>query len=151
MSRQVSSVILSAFLLFGVKSFAEEKAIITVLSEPAGAELVIDQHRQGETPITLELTPGVHQFELWKYGYKGLDDFWVFEAQETLAIEFELDPLCPILVGDLDSDKASVEIENFSENNILSGSLKNTDLCQTWLVFWLEEKKPGNNGFLLNR
>ena len=64
-------------------------AVVSVTSEPAGAELRIDGEPQGRTPARLELMAGSHRVEITHPGYKP----WVSDLQVQANTPLELGPV----------------------------------------------------------
>jgi hypothetical protein len=67
---------------------------LTIESDPAGAEVFMTGVRQGKTPLTLAVTPGVHAIELvYEGGRKALSA--VARAGAAVVHHVELDPVAP--------------------------------------------------------
>ena len=64
-------------------------AVVSVTSEPAGAELRIGGEPQGRTPARVELMAGSHRVEITHPGYKP----WVSDVQVQADTPFELGPV----------------------------------------------------------
>jgi formylglycine-generating enzyme required for sulfatase activity len=64
-------------------------AMVSVTSEPAGAELRVDGESQGRTPVRLELMAGSHRVEIAHPGYKP----WVSDVQVQANTPLELGPV----------------------------------------------------------
>lgn len=64
-------------------------AVVSVTSEPAGAELRIGGEPQGRTPARVELMAGSHRVEIMHPGYKP----WVSDVQVQADTPFELGPV----------------------------------------------------------
>jgi len=54
---------------FSLKSSEPEKGKLTVYSNPTGATLFVDGVQRGKTPLTLEMTPGVHTLRVQMDGF----------------------------------------------------------------------------------
>lgn len=64
-------------------------ADVSIVSEPAGAEVLIDGEPQGETPLELELMAGHHTLELKREGFKP----WLSDLQAKANEPLSLGPI----------------------------------------------------------
>ena len=64
-------------------------AVVSVTSDPAGAELRIGGERRGRTPAQIELMAGSHRVEITHPGYKP----WVSDVQVQANMPLELGPV----------------------------------------------------------
>ncbi len=64
-------------------------AVVSVTSDPAGAELRVDGQARGPTPARLELMAGSHRVEITHPGYKP----WVSDVQVQANTALELGPV----------------------------------------------------------
>ena len=67
-------------------------ALVTVLTEPAGAEVLVDGKPLGSTPARLELDAGSHRLELRQVGFKP----WITDVQ---VVANEAQTLGPVKLG----------------------------------------------------
>ncbi|HEX9208658.1 MAG TPA: PEGA domain-containing protein [Steroidobacteraceae bacterium] len=67
-------------------------ALLTVLTEPAGAQVLVDGQSRGATPAKLELDAGSHRIELRQAGFKP----WVTDVQ---VVANEPQTLGPVRLG----------------------------------------------------
>ena len=64
-------------------------ALVSVTSEPAGAEVRVGGEARGQTPVRLELMAGSHRVEIAHPGYKS----WVSDVQVQANTPLELGPV----------------------------------------------------------
>lgn len=70
------------------------KGQLQVGSVPAGAQILIDGDKAGETPHTVTLVePGAHEVELDLYGYQPYKETVVVKEGETVTVDAKLIPL----------------------------------------------------------
>jgi len=65
---------------------------VSVLSEPAGAMLSIDERPLGLTPLTLELNPGSHRYRLTLAGREPAEGSFELRVDRSLDVRAELVP-----------------------------------------------------------
>lgn len=63
---------------------------LSVLSTPEGAAVLIDQQPAGVTPLTTELTPGLHHVRLRAAGYRDLDADVTLEARTPRDLDLTM-------------------------------------------------------------
>lgn len=76
---------------------------VSVLSQPLGAQLFVDDEPMGPTPITVDLTLGRHTISLSLGGYRTLDSTVIAESSQPRDVSFSLvaieaggsSPACP--------------------------------------------------------
>ncbi len=68
-------------------------ASLTILSDPAGAQAVIDATTAGMTPLTLKnVAPGQHQVSLQRNGYQQVSRAFTLEPGESVTLNLTLSP-----------------------------------------------------------
>ncbi len=72
---------------------AEGVQQVTIISEPATAELRIDGKESGVTPWTAELTPGKHRIRLSRAGYSAILHEFELPRERALLVQVSLSPL----------------------------------------------------------
>lgn len=91
--RSAAGFLLPLILAWGAPIIAPA-AQLSIVSEPAGAQLFLDNQHIGETPWSGEfpVVASVVQVKLSKPGYKEIDQI-VRVARSSAALEYQLDPL----------------------------------------------------------
>jgi tetratricopeptide (TPR) repeat protein len=88
---------------------------LTVLSEPEGASLTIDDKPIGSTPWTGELPPGAHRLALLRAGHSPLAREFELPAAEALELRLVLPPL-PSAAGPVSAPAAPATEPEASAN-----------------------------------
>jgi hypothetical protein len=70
-------------------------ARVAVLSDPAGASVLVEGQRHGETPLELELTPGIYGISLSQDGYGAEAVTVSVTAGQALTVSRELEDTAP--------------------------------------------------------
>ncbi len=74
-------------------AIAPAPASVTILSDPAGAQAVIDATTAGMTPLTLKnVAPGQHQISLQRNGYQQVSRAFTLEPGESVTLNLTLTP-----------------------------------------------------------
>ncbi len=63
---------------------------VSVLSEPPGAALSVDDRALGLTPLTFELNPGLHRYRLALAGHETVEGSFELRVDRSLDVEAEL-------------------------------------------------------------
>jgi len=72
---------------------AQPSGSLTILSDPAGAEAVLDAAAAGITPVTLKnVVPGQHQVSLQRNGYQQISRTFNVAAGESVTVSLILNP-----------------------------------------------------------
>lgn len=72
---------------------AADRAKVTVTSNVAGAQILIDGTPCGLAPCQIEIKPGAHQAEARKPAYAGDTREFIVRAKDNAAVEMSLQPL----------------------------------------------------------
>ncbi|ASJ03528.1 hypothetical protein A3L09_09810 [Thermococcus profundus] len=87
-------------------------ATLTILSEPSGTSVYIDGSYKGATPLTLNLTHGIHELRLEKDGYKGVQEALTLNPGESRSLDLKLEPLPVTLSITATPEMAVVYVNN---------------------------------------
>lgn len=102
-------------LISDIAKELNEPVDVEILTNIAGAEVIIDQIEKCSTPCVVKLTRGIHHFEIRKEGYAPVLIERNIGGPETRAIKVELRKVSAkvVLVTDLDSfDGVIVRLDN---------------------------------------
>ena len=103
-----------AAVLSGCASvFNDTSPPVRITSEPADADVTVDGHYIGKTPITAELsTKTSHQVRIEKEGYQGRTKFIQSNTGALWVVLDILFGLIPIVIDAVTGDWAELETEN---------------------------------------
>lgn len=74
-----------------------QAGFIEIFSTPEGAEVYIEDKREGTTPLKRELRPGSYRLRIKKSpGYEEKQEVFEIKAGKTLSRNFSLTPLAPV-------------------------------------------------------
>ena len=106
-------IALAAALSGCASVFNDTSPPVTITSEPADADVTVDGHYIGKTPITTELsTKTSHQVKIEKEGYQGRTTFIQSNTGALWVVLDVLFGLVPIVIDAVTGDWAELETEN---------------------------------------
>ena len=70
-----------------------DKAVLNIVSEPEGAKVTVDTGEKGNTPCTLEVTPGKRRLKIKKRAHIAAQLDVEIKAMETKEIKVTLTPI----------------------------------------------------------
>ena len=106
-------IALAAALSGCASVFNDTSPPVTITSEPADADVTVDGHYIGKTPITTELsTKTSHQVKIEKDGYQGRTTFIQSNTGALWVVLDVLFGLVPIIIDAATGDWAELETEN---------------------------------------
>ena len=106
-------IALAAALSGCASVFNDTSPPVTITSEPADADVTVDGHYIGKTPITTELsTKTSHQVKIEKEGYQGRTTFIQSNTGALWVVLDVLFGLVPIIIDAVTGDWAELETEN---------------------------------------
>ncbi len=86
---------------------------VTITSDPPGADVTVDGHYVGRTPLMTELsTKTSHQIKIEKDGYRGRTQFIQSNTGALWVVLDVLSGLVPIIIDAVTGDWAELETEN---------------------------------------
>ena len=115
MSTKTITILLAlAIALSGCASILNDTSPpVTITSEPSEADVTVDGHYIGKTPITTELsTKTSHQVRIEKEGYQGRTQFIQSNTGALWVVLDVLSGLIPIVIDAVTGDWAELETEN---------------------------------------
>jgi len=118
---------------------AYDSCQLIIISNPSGAEIIINDHSVGQTPDTIRSACGFQYVKIWKYLSSRFDTLLDVQPNQRILLRVNLRSICESINLSSHSQPAIAITKVEPNYHLVEGQLVYPNLCSVRLAFWSKQ------------